>query len=265
MTNHSARTIRWGDEPELFGPRHEYRESVLLDAIVSWKPEDGAVLDAAAGLGTLSRKLARRGFQVVSLDRSWESLLHHRRLARAEGIGSRSWTVLGDMNQMPFRSGALAGAVSAETMEHLDDDRSAAIELARAIAPGGGLAVSTPADPGQWSDWDVWAEHRRRYRKEELTALFSAAGFSEMNCRSFGFPIVRLYDALFLRRMIRQRASSHAKGKEGRLVSFARQAGRSRLAVQAVIAIFQIDRLFEKLPRGVGWTLTAARSRSGAR
>ena len=167
--------------------------------------------------------------------------------------------MLGDALALPFRDGAFAAAVTAETIEHLDDDSRFAAELGRVVRPGGGLAVSTPADPAQWSDWDVWAEHRRRYTRSALVSVLEAAGFRVEACRAFGFPIVRVYDALFLRKMIRARAGGD-RGKGSGLVAFARRAGRSRFAVELVTALFSLDRLFGGSDLGVGWTVRAIRA-----
>jgi SAM-dependent methyltransferase len=262
------RTIRWGAEPEFFGPRHEFREDLLEEAVAGWDPGSGWIADAAAGLGTMTRRLAGRGFRVVAVDRSIDSLLHHVRAARASGIAGRTPALLADVLRLPFRDGALAGLVTAETIEHLDDDETAAREIARVVRPGGGVAVSTPANPSLWSEWDVWAEHRRRYRREGLVALFERAGFERSDCRAFGFPTVRIYDALFLGRLIRKRArpaipSGGDAGRGAGIVGFALRAGRSRLAVAAVKALFQVDRLFARSSLGVGWTLSARRRGSG--
>ncbi len=264
MTGPKVRTIRWGAEPEFFGPRHDFRERVLFESLRGWKPEDGWLVDAAAGLGSFSRKLAENGFRVVALDRSLESLIEHRRISRLRGLERATLPVLGDVTALPFRTGSLAGAVTAETIEHLDDDRAAAMEFSRVVALGGGLAVSTPADPAQWSHWDEWAEHRRRYRRDELVSLFEEAGFGVSACRSFGFPLVRLYDALFLRRLIRRRADTAAVEARSPIVAFARRAGKSRLLVRLATAVFGLDRLFDWARLGVGWTLTARRRTQGS-
>lgn len=260
-----VRTIRWGAEPEFFGPRHEFREQVLAEVVAAWSPADGWLVDAAAGLGSFSRRLAARGYRVAAVDRSWESLLEHRRRARERGLAERTPPVLADVTRLPFATGALAGAVTAETIEHLDDDAALAAELGRVVRPGGGLALSTPADPAQWSDWDVWAEHRRRYRRDDLLDVVRRGGFEPTACRSFGFPLVRVYDALFLRRLIRRRALGEGEARPGGgsprspIVRFALRAGRSRLAVAAVVALFRLDRLFEGASLGVGWTVSARR------
>ena len=49
----------WGERPELFGPRHDYREALILRRLLPALPGP-AVLNAGAGAGSLTLRLVER-------------------------------------------------------------------------------------------------------------------------------------------------------------------------------------------------------------
>ena len=59
----------WGSEPEYFGPRHYYRESILLNQI-NKKLKKGLILDAGFGNGSLSLRLSKGKYKIVGIDLS---------------------------------------------------------------------------------------------------------------------------------------------------------------------------------------------------
>ena len=59
----------WGDAPELYGPRHDYREALILRRLLPALPGP-EVLNAGAGAGTLTLKLVDAGLRVTSVDAS---------------------------------------------------------------------------------------------------------------------------------------------------------------------------------------------------
>src|ERR1051325_11012504 len=93
-TSAAATTHAWGTQPEMFGPRHEHRLSMIVRE-VERLPCGARLLDGAVGLGQLAKKLQQRGFRVVGIDYAFEAAL----AARRNGIPS----VAGDLTRMPFR------------------------------------------------------------------------------------------------------------------------------------------------------------------
>lgn len=246
---------QWGEDAEFFGPRHAFRESRILHLLARTSP--GLHLECAAGLGSLSQALAARGFRVVAVDASLKSLVVARKLSRA-GV---FLPVVADARRLPFRGGTFTSASSAETLEHLPDDGAALAEFARVLQEGGALAGSVPHDPRQWSAWDEWAGHVRRYRKGELEAKLKAAGFAARVC-DWGFPLVRLYDAIFLRRVNRRRL--HISGPAARdcRLRWVARVGRWRWVVAVVGLLFTVDTLFEGSGLGVGLLFLAKKGGS---
>jgi SAM-dependent methyltransferase len=237
-------THAWGTQPEMFGPRHEYRLGIIMRE-VGKLPRHARVLDAAVGLGQLAARMSQSGRRVFGLDSSLDAA----RYATKQGIPS----VVGDMTRMPFRDGAFDSVTSGETLEHLDDDAAAAREIGRVLHAGGTCIATVPALRSLWSASDDYYEHRRRYARRQLTELFEP--FDIVKAKFWGFPIVLAYDTLFLLPMNKRRARRKVD-EDAALQSVAR-AGRARWLVKIVRAIFSIDRLFGFIPFGPGLLLVA--------
>ncbi len=231
----------------MFGPRHEYRLGIITRE-VEQLPPGARILDAAVGLGQLAARMQQRGFQVVGIDYSLDAALHVRKTL---GIG----VVIGDLTRLPFRSGAFDGVTTGETLEHLDDDASAVGEISRVLTAGGTCIATVPAMQSLWTASDDYYEHRRRYARSQLTALFENASMTIRKASFWGFPIVLVYDTLVILPMNKRR-SRRSVQDDPALRSVAR-AGRSRMLVNAVRAIFSIDRLFSFVPFGPGLLLVA--------
>jgi SAM-dependent methyltransferase len=246
-------THAWGTQPEMFGPRHEHRLGMILREVEKL-PRGGRVLDGAVGLGQLSVRMQQRGYRVFGIDYSFDAALHVRRNTSVP-------VVVGDMTRMPFRTGAFDGVTTGETLEHLDDDASAAGEISRVLADGGTCIATVPALQSLWSASDDYYEHRRRYSRVELTSMFPALRIEK--ARYWGFPVVLTYDTLFLLPMNKRRARRNVD-EDAALRSVAK-AGRARLLVRLVRAVFALDGLFAWLPFGPGLLMVAKKvsSREG--
>jgi SAM-dependent methyltransferase len=229
----------WGSAPEFVGPRHELREKLLLDLFRSGSPGP-RVLNAGAGAGSFSLRLAENGFDVTSVDASSAAVEVLR--GRVTGEVARA-----DVTALPFADAAFDAAVLGEVLEHVEDDRGALEEVARVLRPGGVLAVSVPADPKRFGPSDRWAGHVRRYARQELLGACEAGGFTVERCRAWGFPFAALYHRyLYERRLDRHGASPPRRWE--------------RPALAVLSAILQVDRLFVGVERGaLGYLLLATR------
>lgn len=228
----------------MFGPRHLHRVGLMLSALGAL-PRQARILDAACGLGQLASRLRGKAHRVTGLDGEFAAALHTLRVAKVPAV-------VGDMTRLPFRGGAFDAVTSGETLEHLDDDRAAAAEIARVTRSGGRCVITVPALRMLWSASDDYYEHRRRYSRGELAELMRAAGFEVKRAAYWGFPLMLAYDTLVLLPMNRRRAQGKTAGAVAR-------AGQSRALVTAARAAFAIDRLFGWIPFGPGLLLTAVR------
>lgn len=104
----------------------------------------GAILDAGCGPNpALSIALAddtRRS--VVSLDIGHGTV--RSALAVAAQRDVRLLGIVGDVEALPFRSGAFDGIACDDTIEHLPDDTAGATELARVAKTEAPIAIATP-------------------------------------------------------------------------------------------------------------------------
>jgi SAM-dependent methyltransferase len=163
--------------------------------------------------------------------------------------------VVGDLTRMPFREGAFAAVTTGETLEHLRDDAAAAAEIGRVLEAGGTCVATVPALESLRNASDDYYEHLRRYSRGQLSGLFTRAGLTIERARYWGFPVVLVYDTLFLLPMNRRRAA-RAVTEDAALQSVAR-VGRSRGLVRLVQAVFALDSIFSWLPFGPGLLLVA--------
>lgn len=248
----------WGADPEFFGPRHAHREGRILAAVRRAEPAPGLHLECAAGVGSLARALARQGRTVVAADTSLRSLAWIARQDRGTPASGRVLPVVADIHQLPFADRTFTSATSAETLEHLDDDVAALSELGRCLGDGGLLAGTVPAGPSQWSDWDVWAGHRRRYTPQSMRRALAAAGFAP-SATQWGWPLLRLYDDFFLKRVNRRRLVHDGSVDDDPTLSRVQGLGSRRGLVRLVRSLFAVDRLFDGTPWGVGVLFTAVR------
>lgn len=235
-------THAWGTQPEMFGPRHEHRLGMIVREVARFPP-GARVLDGAIGLGQLAGRMQQLGHRVFGIDYAFEAALHVRRTSTIP-------VVVGDMTRMPFRDGAFEGVTTGETLEHLDDDAGAAREIGRVLADGGACVATVPALQSLWSASDDYYEHRRRYSRTQFASMFRAAGLAIEKAAYWGFPIVLAYDTLFLLPMNKRRA--RRKVDEDTALQSVAKAGRSRVLVNAVRAIFALDALFGWVPFGPG-------------
>jgi len=242
MTTHA-----WGTQPEMFGPRHEHRLAMIL-AEVAKLPPNARLLDGAVGLGQLAGRMQQLGYRVIGIDYAFDAALHVKKTSTIPAV-------VGDMTRMPFRDRAFDGVTTGETLEHLDDDASAAREIGRVLAAGGSCIATVPALRSLWSASDDYYEHRRRYSRRQLSSMFESAGFAIAKASFWGFPIVLAYDTFFLLPMNKRRARKSVN-EDAALRSVAR-VGKSRAVVNVARAIFSIDRLFGFIPFGPGLLMVA--------
>ncbi len=246
----------WGAEPEFFGPRHAHREARILTAIEESSPPNALHLECAAGVGSLSAALAARGRTVIAADLSLRSLAV---LSSKIPENVEVFPVVCDITRLPFPDGTFGSATSAETLEHVPDDGAAVRELGRVLADGGSVAGTVPAGPRQFSDWDVWAGHLRRYTKPMMENLLGGAGL-EPRVTVWGWPVLRLYDDLFLKRVNRRRLRTESIDDDPALQRVSRM-GRRKALVTLIRTLFSIDRLFDGARWGVGLLFVGRKDR----
>lgn len=244
----------WGSAPDFVGPRHAYRESLMvrqLEPILAGR----RVLNAGAGGGSLTMTLLDRGLDVTSVDGSSEFVDYLRSAiaTRFAALDPSPVVEVGDLHALQFADRSFDAVVCGEVLEHLEDDRTAAAELARVLRPGGVLVASVPANPRRF-DWvDRWAGHQRRYTAQGLEQLLLHAGFTDVRVTPWGFPLTGLYHRWVYRPMLARRL---ARGGGAGMASAAPGGGPAHKVLRAA---FEIDTLF--LGKFPGWFGLLAQAR----
>ena len=103
---------------------------------------EGPVLDLGTGNGVMARELARRGFEVESVDVSAEEQEVAAFLTDDPALRARIRFTLVDGKSLPFPDGHFGSAVTANALHHLADGIGALGELARVVRPGGTLVLA---------------------------------------------------------------------------------------------------------------------------
>ena len=93
---------------------------------------------------------------------------------------------VGRITALPFSSGCFGLVCAFDIVEHVDDDDLALAEIARVCAPGATLLLSAPLHSSQWTAFDDFVGHRRRYEPEALLGKLASHGFHLERSAIFG-------------------------------------------------------------------------------
>ena len=98
-----------------------------------------------------------------------------------------------------------------DVLEHIVEDEDVLARLFRAATPGGAALITVPQHPQLWSRVDTYAHHVRRYRRHELIARITRAGFTPLRVTSF---VSLLLPILAVSRWVEARRPGQASGRE---------------------------------------------------
>lgn len=132
----------WADHAERFDAGVAAYHRPLLDAAAITAAD--AVLDVGCGAGQVTRDAARRASagSALGVDLSVRLLDLARRTAAAEGVGNATFRHA-DAQTHPLDPGSFDVAVSRHGSMFFDDPPAAFANIARAVRPGGRLALLT--------------------------------------------------------------------------------------------------------------------------
>ncbi len=152
-------------------------------------------LDVGCGAGLLSEPLARLGAEVTGVDAAAQSIAAAR--AHAAGMGLDIAYLSGELGDLGLGRFDLVTAM--EVLEHVADKPAFVAQLARHLAPGGLLLMSTPnRTPASrallvWAAEAVGAVPRGTHdwhdfvTPDELTTLLGEAGLAVAEMRGIAF------------------------------------------------------------------------------
>lgn len=215
------------------------------------------VLEIGVGQGSVGVLLARR-YEYTGIDLDETALDTARSRFRRCGVDADR-LLLGGLEQVEGREFDLVCAF--EVLEHLEDDVGALTDWRGHVAPGGWLALSVPADPRRFGKADEKAGHYRRYTREGLSRVLTAAGFANLRLLNYGFPIGYLLEAgrnVYARRHLQTAASNEERTlASGRWLQPPESAGR----VMAIVSrpLGHLQRPFAGRELGTGLVALAER------
>jgi len=148
--------------------------------------------------------LAAIGLSVVCVDVSAANLASLER-RYADLVARKALVpVQADLTELPLEDGSVGGVFCMEVLEHIEDDRRALAEMHRILVPAGLCVLTTPNREaplplverlGLQSVHDVAGPEchvRPGYRRAELQALLTDAGFEVASLGGIGGPLYRL-------------------------------------------------------------------------
>jgi SAM-dependent methyltransferase len=122
-------------------------------------PDAVVVLDVGAGGGHYRRHFATQYY--LAVDRGYEQ------------SGYAGLDIAGDIRRLPFRAKAISAAMCVEVIEHVFETTDFLAELARILAPGAPLLLTSPLCYGEhMQPWDF-----HRFTRFALHRHLEAAGF----------------------------------------------------------------------------------------
>jgi demethylmenaquinone methyltransferase / 2-methoxy-6-polyprenyl-1,4-benzoquinol methylase len=178
------------------------------------------VLDVCTGTADVALGCARRGAaEVVGVDFSGSMLVHGLEKVRQASLGSRVHLIRGDAMGLPVANASVNAATIAFGIRNVQRPEVACQELARALAPGGRVAILEFGTPDSRLFGPLYAWYSRNILPrigravsghdaaytylpesigafaygEEFARILRGAGFSHVEARPLMFGAVYLY------------------------------------------------------------------------
>jgi SAM-dependent methyltransferase len=114
-----------------------------------------------------------------------------------------------DVRSLPLKDACVDVAVSANLLEHVNQDQQALAEMRRVLRPGGRAVVVVPVGPRMYDCYDRLLGHERRYARGELASKANRVGLTVLQDVHLGAP---LYPAFWVAKKRNRRHSDHLTG-----------------------------------------------------
>ena len=147
------------------------------------------ILEVGSGVGNQTRYFAERERVVASdIESHYVRELTTKFGGRANVRIASFRFPLSDRDLDDLKAERIDTIVCMNVLEHIEDDRGTLADFGRLLPAGGKLALLVPSMPSLYGTLDVHLRHFRRYDREPLAALVTAAGFEIEKIRYLNRP-----------------------------------------------------------------------------
>jgi 2-polyprenyl-3-methyl-5-hydroxy-6-metoxy-1,4-benzoquinol methylase len=155
------------------------------------KNKKGKILDLGCGAGRNSVALAKMGFNLVSIDSQTKPLEVASDYAKKSHVEKSIKFIKKDITKLRNNElGLFDYCILQEVIEHITDYQNAINFAYSSLRNGGVLILSTQYNPKLWNTLDDYAQHIKRFTKNEIE--ISVKKFSKKKIIISGFPFLRL-------------------------------------------------------------------------
>jgi ubiquinone/menaquinone biosynthesis C-methylase UbiE len=183
-------------------PYHNHLSDYLIKAL----PEKGDLLDIGCGTGLFVEKYLRHGGTATGLD------ISAKMLGKARERCSCCEYIAGNGENLPFHDRSFDAISSLLVFSYVKHPEIMLAETCRVLRPGGGIAICTLGKklltkgiPALYHISEkIKFQHvvmknfgERYYNEEEMTQLFSDAGFTDIRIKWCSFAHIDMIDPLF--------------------------------------------------------------------
>jgi SAM-dependent methyltransferase len=173
----SSRAAERGEPSYVWRAGQARRLAMIHAAVSGW--EGARVLEDGCGVGVYVQKLRQLTPQVYGLDYEFDRV--------AEAARTLDKLICAAGEHLPFPDGAFDVIVSNEVIEHVQDDRAAVGEMARALRPGGRLVLFCP------NRWYPVEQHGVYWRGRYIFGNIPLVNYLPDSLRNRLAPHVRTY------------------------------------------------------------------------
>ncbi len=158
----------------------------LMDEMIDQYNLTGPFLDAGCGIGDVSLRLAKRGWEGLAVDFSPEAIKICRKNLQPYKVRTEAMDLFAV-------KGEFKTIVMTTVIEHIKED-TAILKHLRTCYPKDGakgyFIVSMPTNPKKEWRWDDdFYGHYRRYEKESLEKQLASCGFKMLEFWNYTFPV----------------------------------------------------------------------------
>ena len=183
----------WGNQKlviDSIEPTHYVRNFLVFNTIrklsINYNIKD--ICEIGCGVGILSSKLGRKGFEVDAFDLDKDAINLAKKYNKNENVHFFSENVLSLDAKKKYD---MVSAV--EVIEHIKNDESAIKNAASMLNKSGFFLLTVPVNEKYRTEFDNRSGHIRRHSENDLIHKLKKQNFKILKIRYFSFPLLWLW------------------------------------------------------------------------